>query len=325
MLKWPYLIFISFCLIFSVNVRAIDTDVSVAGAEVEDVLKNKDSEVGKSDPYLIEQGFNELEKVNLPPGREFSIPEADHEFDNRVSAKSKIKDSGFAVPSTMEGNENYQEIDKKQMSYEFRRLSEGGINIAYFKNQFQYESPRDIINQTVGSGYKHVKGGSIEIRSDQYLFHTMLLNSFWSLGAGVGYNSGRGIFVTGERSDMTFRLWEVPVDLGLGLEVPIYHWFKIVGVAGPSVMALNQNRSDFNNNEKGKSKTQVSYGKFANAQFKINLTGFSSDYAHELFSKSSITNLFLNIEARYHIYQNFQDQIKISGTSLGLGFTFEYL
>jgi hypothetical protein len=33
----------------------------------------------------------------------------------------------------------------------------------------------------------------------------------------------------------------------------------------------------------------------------------------------------MNLEARYQSYQNFQDEIKISGTSLGIGFTFEYL
>lgn len=90
-------------------------------------------------------------------------------------------------------------------------------------------------------------------------------------------------------------------------------------------MVLYQNRNDFQQGEKGRNKTQISHGQFANAQFKINLSGFNSDTAYDLFTSSQITNLYLNIEARYQSYRNFQDEIKISGTSLGLGFTFEYL
>jgi len=70
---------------------------------------------------------------------------------------------------------------------------------------------------------------------------------------------------------------------------------------------------------------QVSYGQFASAQFKLNFTGMSNNLAYDLFSESKITNLLMNLEVRYHNYQNFQDEIKVSGTSVGIGFTFEYL
>ena len=103
------------------------------------------------------------------------------------------------------------------------------------------------------------------------------------------------------------------------------HWFKIAAVAGPSTEALYQNRSDYAQGEKGKNKIQVSYGQFANAQFKFNLSGFSSSTAYELFTESQITNLLLNLEVRYQDYHHFQDPVKISGTSFGVGFTFEYL
>ena len=80
------------------------------------------------------------------------------------------------------------------------------------------------------------------------------------------------------------------------------------------------------NGEKGKSKWQFSYGQFASAQFKVNLSGLSDNLAYDLFSESQITTLSLNLEARYQNYQNFQDtDLAISGTSLGLGFTFEFL
>jgi hypothetical protein len=317
-----FLIFLSFS--FQV-MSSEDPAQVVSGDEVEDVLASKEKET--SSEYIINQFEGEVEKndVKFDHEKEFVLPNTSGEITHEIHESKKFEDFGYTTPGSLEGKENYLEIDKKQMSYEFRRLSRKGINLTYLDNRNSYESNNDIINQTIGQGAGHVKGGSLLVRSDQYFFHTFLLNGFWSLGSGVGYNSGKGIFVSGERSETTFRLWEIPLDLGLGLEIPIYHWFKVVGVAGPSGLALYQNRSDFKDGEKGKNKIQVSPGPFASAQFKINLSGFSDEYAHELYTSSNITNLLLNIEARYQSYQKFQDPIKVSGTSFGIGFTFEYL
>ena len=317
-----FLIFLS----FSIQVKSSEDPAQVvSGDEVEDVLASKEKET--SSEYIINQFEGEVEKndVKFDREKEFVLPNTSGEITHEIHESKKFEDFGYTTPGSLEGKENYIEIDKKQMSYEFRRLSRKGINLTYLDNRNSYESNNDIINQTIGQGAGHVKGGSLLVRSDQYFFHTFLLNGFWSLGSGVGYNSGKGIFVSGERSETTFRLWEIPLDLGLGLEIPIYHWFKVVGVAGPSGLALYQNRSDFKDGEKGKNKIQVSPGQFASAQFKINLSGFSDVYAHELYTSSNITNLLLNIEARYQSYQKFQDPIKVSGTSFGIGFTFEYL
>jgi hypothetical protein len=317
-----FLIFLS----FSIQVMSSEDPAQVVfGDEVEDVLASKEKET--SSEYIINQFEGEVEKndVKFDHEKEFVLPNTSGEITHEIHESKKFEDFGYTTPGSLEGKENYLEIDKKQMSYEFRRLSRKGINLTYLDNRNSYESNNDIINQTIGQGAGHVKGGSLLVRSDQYFFHTFLLNGFWSLGSGVGFNSGKGIFVSGERSETTFRLWEIPLDLGLGLEIPIYHWFKVVGVAGPSGLALYQNRSDFKDGEKGKNKIQVSPGQFASAQFKINLSGFSDEYAHELYTSSNITNLLLNIEARYQSYQKFQDPIKVSGTSFGIGFTFEYL
>jgi hypothetical protein len=239
--------------------------------------------------------------------------------------KEKYENFGYTAPGMFEKSENYLEDDTLVMAKELRTNSSGSINIAFIKDSFNYQSENDVINKTISEGYRHVKGGTLHLRSDQYYNRTKLLNTFWSVGAGVGYNAGRGIFVDGERSNTTFKLWEVPVDLSLGLEIPMTPLVKLSGSAGPSLMGLFQNRNDLQSGEKGRNKIQVSYGEFANAQFKVSLSGFSNDMAYNLFTESRITNLFLNLEARYENYQNFQDDIKISGASFGVGFTFEYL
>lgn len=304
---------------------ANDLGQVLSGDEVEDSLGKVQST--ETSPYLIQSSVNEIEtqKIKSSAIPDFIFSEKLEEVSVKENSKNKFQDLGYTMPGSLEAKENYTEIDKYEMASEFRNQSSGAINITFIRNEFVYDSANDIINKTINEGYKHVKGGALYIRGDQYLFRTIFLNSFWCVGAGVGYNSGRGLFVNGERSETTFRLWEIPVDVGLGLEIPIYHWFKISGSLGPSATALYQNRNDFQSGEKGRNKIQVSYGQFANAQFRINLTGFSADSAYKLFADSKITNLYMNLEARYQKYQKFQDTIKISGQSYGIGFTFEYL
>lgn len=324
-MTFKYLLILVLIVPFLENSRAADLDQVVSGAEVEDVLGSM--QTAGSSPYLIQQPEDGVESTKPDPKAQpdFLFGQNLKEVSVKDDPRKKYEDYGYTTPGTFEKNENYLELDKSEMASDFRNHSRAGISITFIKDDFSYESKNDIINKTIAEGYKHVKGGTLHLRSDQYFFRSMLLNTFWSVGAGVGYNSGRGVFVNGERSSTTFKLWEVPVDLSLGLEIPIYHWFKISGTAGPSVLGLFQNRNDFSQGEKGRNKSQVSYGQFANAQFKINLSGFSSETAYDLFTESKITNLYMNLEARYQNYANFQDEIKVSGTSFGIGFTFEYL
>ncbi len=315
-------------LFISLNyAQATDLSEVVSGADVEDSL-GKMKSPKEEDPYIIQSsdsGAVEKQKIQKKSQPDFVFTTEPQDLSIKNEERKKLEDTGYTLPGSFDSSPNYIELDKKEMSSTFRKHSSGALNITYIKNNYSYESQNDIINRTISQGYKHVKGGALYVRSDQYFFRRDYINSFWSLGGGVGYNSGRGIFITGEQSDATFRLYEIPIDAGLGVEIPLYHWFKVSGTAGPSVTALYQNRSDFQQGEKGKNKIQVSYGQFVNAQFKFNLSGFSENLAYDLFTQSKITNLLLNLEVRYQNYQNFQDAIKISGTSFGIGFTFEYL
>ena len=314
-----------FSIIFSELASAMDLEQVVSGAEVENSLEN--SKAIEPSPFVIEGVDNGIEKqkISADSKPDFMFNEHSKEIPLKENAKNKFQDLSYTAPGTFDSREDYLETDKKAMAEEFRKNSSGSLNISFIKDDYIYTSNNDIINKTIGEGYKHVKGGAIYLRSDQYFRRTDSLNPFWSLGAGLGFNSGKGLFVTGDRSDTTFRLWEVPLDLGIGLEVPVYHWFKVAACAGPSALLLYQNRSDFEAGEKGRNKGQYSLGEFVNAQFKVNLMGFSYDAAYDLFTESKITNLYMNLEARYQSYAKFQDPVRVEGASFGIGFTFEYL
>lgn len=310
--------------LLSAPLHATDLRQNVSeDGNVEDVLGS--STASGNSPFLVEGESSDNVEKSKAQGEDYIFNHGVKEVSDKVTPKKKYEDFGYTLPGTYEKQENYIELDKLKMAKDFRKASTGGLNISFIKNNFNYQSPNDIINQTVGTGYKSIKGGSIFVRHDTYIFKTAALNGHWSFGAGVGYNSGRGLFVNGTRSDTKISLWEVPIDAGLGLEIPVYTWFKIAGTGGPSALGLMQNRSDIQRGEKGKRKIQYSPGYFANAQVKINLSGFNEETAYDLFTSSQITNLFLNLEVRHQNYANFQDDIKISGTSFGVGFTFEYL
>ena len=307
-------------------VRADDLNQIVSGSEIEDVLGTMKSK--ENDPYISQKNeTSEVENYKIKDGdtEDFTFSRKFKDLSVNDDPRLNYGNAGYTVPGFYEKSENFLELDKSQMANDFRKYSSSGINITFIKDDFSYGSTNDIINKTISEGHKHIKGGTLHIRGDYYINRTFLLNTFWGVGAGIGYNSGLGIFVNGERSNTLFKFWEVPIDFSLGLEIPLTSWFKISGAGGPSVMTLFQNRDDLLSGEKGKNKSQISYGEFANAQFKINIGGLSDQTAYDLFTSSRITNLFLNLEARYQNYQNFQDNIKISGTSFGIGFTFEYL
>lgn len=320
------LIFLSLLLSFNFA-QATDMGQVVSGADVENSLE-KMSPPKETNEYLIQSsdtGDIANQKISKKALPDFNFTVEPQDLSVKNEEKRKLEDSGYTTPGTYENSQNYIELDKKGMAESFRKHSAGALNLTYIQNNYDYQSDNDIINRTISQGYKHIKGGALYVRSDQYILRRDYMNPYWSLGVGLGYNSGRGIFITGDQSNATFRLYEIPIDAGIGVEIPLYHWFKISGTAGPSVTGLLQNRSDLQQGEKGRNKIQISYGEFANAQFKFNLSGLSDNLAYDLFTQSKITNLLLNLEVRYQNYQNFQDAIKISGTSFGIGFTFEYL
>ncbi len=304
------------------NALATDLDHSVLGSEVTDVLKDT-KKVGNSAFLINEEDSNAvLNSKSFGTDYHFS---AQPEVSLKPEPRKEFSESGYTQPGTFENQNNYMELDKKKMAEGFRNLAEGSLNLTFIKNDFFYTSANDIIDRTITTGTKSVKGGSLHFRHDDYLTRATFLNTYWSVGAGIGFNSGKGFFVDGSRSDTLFKLWEIPLDLGIGFEIPISSWFKLAATSGPSAMGLVQNRSDYQRGEEGKRKIQHSAGYFINGQFKINMSVASSQAAYELFTESQITNLFMNIEARHQSYTDFQDPIEVSGTSFGIGFTFEYL
>lgn len=307
--------------LFAFNAFAEDLNQIISGTEVKDELalkKVEEEKVIHTDSYA-----GKVKEIDAP---DWIFGNNTNDLVNKAAPTNLYRNTGYLPPGTYERSDNFISLNKRQFAKEYINKSTSALNIAYINDSFKYNSDNDIIQKTIGEGDKHVQSGLLQIRSDHYIFKTFALNAFYGVGAGLSYNSGKGTFINGEKSEATFRLWEVPLDFGIGLEIPFYTWFKFCGIAGPSVMMLSQNRSDFGNNEKGKNKYQFGLGQFISAQFKMNLSVLSDNLAYDLFTSSQVTRLSLNLETRIVNYPKFQDPaLTITGASLGVGFTFEFL
>jgi hypothetical protein len=91
-------------------------------------------------------------------------------------------------------------------------------------------------------------------------------------------------------------------------------------------MALFQDRHDKAEGEGQKRIGQFGLGGVLGTALKIDLMQFKRMANIDLLSSSSVTDYYLNIEARYHNYfWGFLDDISVNGLSLGLGISYDFL
>lgn len=256
---------------------------------------------------------------------EFAIP-SKGEFQKTVlSDKEKILSTGNEVPFTYENNPELIEFKNKKIHEQIYNKAESSFSFAYIMDNYDISDSRGVFQESYVNSTGAQRGGAILLNFDEY-FSRGFLNTFYGLGLGVGYSVGKGIFSnsTTTESNVKFLLYSIPVDLRLGFDLVPSRYFRLSFAAGPSAMGLLQSRSDLEREDSRKYRRQVSYGYFANGKLQISLSALSSSKAFRMFSMSDVTNMFLNIEARIQSYENFQDDLSITGSSIGAGFTFEY-
>lgn len=288
---------------------------------IQDDLEKKGSD-GQHEGHLSGTAVEDVLGKEAPIVEE-AIPEK--KLSEKEKKRIELLDVGQTLGETGSLNTTYQKIDKKEFTRKMRSVSRGSFNLSYQPNDYDYLSQGNIINETMG-GYHAGKGGTVHFRHDSYVTNQRFLNTFWSGGLGIGLSTGKGIFVNGSRSSATFNLWQIPAEVGLGFEIPVFSLIKINLSGGGGAMALMQNRNDYQRGEKHKRRIQVSPGYYVLGEFKISLTSFSNQVAYDIFTASNITNILLNVELRYQSYKDFKEEsLAISGGSVGLGLTFEYL
>jgi hypothetical protein len=244
--------------------------------------------------------------------------------DVKTSDKSTTKSSLAAISGSGSQTE-FLELNADDINYKRRNAAHWNFSFSYLKDSFSYKDPNDIYQKTFKESTGSVQAGYLMFSSDYFLTRK-LIDTTIGLNAGFGYQKGKGYFINSyNESDTVFQLWTIPIDLSAGVEIPFSGFLKASASAGPSIMGLLQTRNDREKGESYKRRRQISAGYFLEGKFQISLTDFFPKYGYSLFKDYDITKAFFDIQARVQNYNKFQDELEISGTSLGLGFTFEYL
>ncbi|MBF0299994.1 MAG: hypothetical protein HQK51_14810, partial [Oligoflexia bacterium] len=231
-----------------------------------------------------------------------------------ISEQGHLMDSGGTNLSTENLQTFYRKIEDK---------SKYNFSFIVFKDRYNYSSNNDVFNKIFRDDKNSELPVILQLSQLWTLQHWDGLASFdYGFNIGIGYNSGKGIFVNEERSDIIFYLWDLPFDIVLGYELYLFRFVKVGVFAGPSAMMLTQKRSDSR-----RKPWLISFGYFDSANVRFNLTPLFINSFSKFYKQYSITSFYLNFIYRQQEYKNFryQDEIQIKGSSFGAGFSFDYL
>jgi hypothetical protein len=320
-------------LIISLSLRAEDFGIAMPDQLepdkyiLESLENDEDNEdvshvMGERDLDALFKKTEDEKKGSQP----YVIPDTAKYNEEELSEKEKILSTGNEVPYTHENKDNLIEFKNKDIYKEIYNKGEGSFSFTYIKDEYDVTDRNNVYQQSFKNATGSKRGGSIHFNFDDYISKGWL-NTFYGFGIGIGYAAGKGIFVSSpnQESNVKFQLYTVPLDLRLVFDLVPSRYFKLSLAGGPSAMGLLQSRNDLDREDDQRYRRQVSYGYFGHAKLQISINSFSESTAIKTFSQSDLTNMYFNLEARVQSYENFQDEISITGASFGLGFTFEYL
>ena len=287
-----------------------------------------------SGEYLSAEKRSPLEK---------SIENSPEEIDSHVISSPELKyekvraeqekdftTSGQEFLGTHEEDSKFIIKTKKDFLNEYNRKAKGSFGFSFIQDNFTYEDQNNVFEQTFrrddSSGMNSDFHGIIRLHGVQY-FNKDWLKLGWGGAVGVGYNGGQGVFrTTGNISEAHVKLWTIPIEAFLDLSLDLTSYVQLnLQVAG-SVVGLIQSRSDFEDLKELKRQRQIGLGYGLTGFLKLNLSKIFPSHGFGLLSFNSINRYYLHLMIRNQSYGSFKSEdLSISGTSFGAGFSFDYL
>lgn len=271
-------------------------------------------------------GESPLDKLDFGDKKDYHFPSFGKEAESERFSEPLEGRKGFQVLASSPPSQDYQSVVTTPYFIEQIGEQRTSFGLSYIRDSFEYQDSRGVFNRIFEDSDSAGIYGILMMNWSSYFYKTRFVQPYWLINAGFGFNRGNASFVDGEESDAVFSLWTLPLDFGLGLEVPLGNWAKFGAAAGPSGMGLIQNRSDVDSSEGAKSRRQGSYGYFYELHFKLNLARIFTSSGYELFVNQNVSSYYLTLKMRAHEYEKFrQEDFSVSGKSLGVGLTFEFL
>ncbi len=256
------------------------------------------------------------------------------EMSRRIEDKSKRNLKGVTLPGDYSNYPQYLEFKNDQILKEYEYDSKERLTVGIIYDTYQYKNSANTFNRVYRDSPKSDVYGILNIGYD----YLMINENFKFLvggGFGFGYNGGKGVF-EGESleesssiSESTqISLYTVPLDLRLTLEFPLTRYFGLAVTGGPSVVFIQEHRNDKVEGEAERDRRQFGFGYFATGIFKIHLGYIYKDLGFKYLSSEDVSRFTMNVFARNQYYEfpkNESKDISIEGTSVGLGFSYDFI
>ena len=307
-------------VIFLTSYSFADMSQNMSGQLTESPYE-KDSEVeeGKESPFVSGNVQNdEATKFKKNAGVIFPPGQASSDWTNNVKGDS---------PFTYKGDQNYLEFKNNTMVKDLYKVSDTSWGFSYFYDTYDYKDRNTIYARTFESDSADSVQAGYLMMNYRYNMYRGPLDLFFQLNAGLSYSTGKGIFSDdGSQSKANFNLWLLPLEFTFGTKVHVGRYVGLSVSGGPAVAGLIQNRSDRDEDEDGKNLRQVGYGYSAEGSLDFSLSQIFPSYGIYLKNNSEVSDMTFSIIAKTMSLSNFNNEdIEITGTSIGLGFKFEVL
>ncbi len=307
-------------VIFLTSYSFADMSQNMSGQLTESPYE-KDSEVeeGKESPFVSGNvQSDEATKFKKNSGVIFPPGQASSDWTNNVKGDS---------PFTYKGDQNYLEFKNNTIVKDLYKVSDTSWGFSYFYDTYDYKDRNTIYARTFESDSADSVQAGYLMMNYRYNMYRGPLDLFFQLNAGLSYSTGKGVFSDdGSQSKATFNLWLLPLEFTFGTKVHVGRYVGLSVSGGPAVAGLIQNRSDRDEDEDGKNLRQVGYGYSAEGSLDFSLSQIFPSYGIYLKNNSEVSDMTFSIIAKTMSLSNFNNEdIEITGTSIGLGFKFEVL
>ena len=288
-------------------------------------------EIEENSPFMIQPESSDEWKGNHSGARKPTPFLFSNDFEANFSDDDKFNVYGTSLPGSFSKDDVYKDHENKKILRNAEEVNQSRVTFSFIKDEFDYENRGDNFEKIYrGSGSSNIYG--ILLFKNDFYYVTSFVNLFYGVGAGLGYNRGKGVFVEDSPGDnskyndrVSFILYTLPIDARLGVEIPLGRYLGISFSGGPSALGLVEHRSDRGHDENDRNKFQFGGGYFGSASLNFSISSILKKTGLKVLSGDRVSRFSANIEIRRHSYFGFEDDdLAISGTSFGAGFSYSF-
>lgn len=290
--------------------------------------KTTDEDEGKREPDPFVDSYKKTQY--LGPKADGKSSYISGEDSSNYAGESLSGNTGSNIQAMgVVGIKSYRTITNDEILAKAAGQWSSSFGVGYLIDTYDYNDSNNVYDSVYKNSSEGKNYGTLLLKFREKIGGVFYLG----VNTGIGFNSGKGYFIpdgttitTPELSNITFKLYTVPLEISLGMKFNLGKYFHINLSGAPGVMGLWQHRDDRDYQDDSKNIRQIGFGYSAEAALGINVSRMFKQFGVELLSDYHCSNFSLDFFARNQSYSNFKTaDFEITGVSYGVGLTFDYL